>query len=278
MSPIIKNGHAPASPKRPSSPSTTPNMALGLAIQIARKYLFLDTRRKAIAYFVLVGVLSIIPSFITLSEDHYWVQKHNIFNQYGTKMGWFWTLIIVGPFIWYSSKMHHRNNDRVFIDIMRLFVATFLWYVCTNGFHKFSQLTSRCDKSVKWNRSQCSENGGTWVPGFDISGHCFLLIYSILIICEESSSFRQWSQLKCGNSEREKNEFKLNVHIVQGTFVAMLVLHLFWDVQLVISVLYYHIFIDKVLGAVFAIGCWFITYHMLFPSGFLASPISRKKK
>ena len=33
----------------------------------------------------------------------------------------------------------------------------------------------------------CLANEGKWRAGFDISGHCFLLIYLIMIIVEEVS-------------------------------------------------------------------------------------------
>lgn len=48
-------------------------------------------------------------------------------------------------------------------------------------------MTGHCHGSKLSPRSTCSIDGGKWVPGFDISGHCFILIYSILIMCEEVS-------------------------------------------------------------------------------------------
>lgn len=54
-------------------------------------------------------------------------------------------------------------------------------------FVNFERMTGHCHGSEISSRSSCREDGGKWVPGFDISGHCFILIYSSLMICEEVS-------------------------------------------------------------------------------------------
>ncbi|VDM77437.1 unnamed protein product [Strongylus vulgaris] len=104
--------------RRPTTPST-----------IARKFLFIDPKRKALACLAFVSLLSVIGSFITLDDNYYLVQKHSILNQYGVKLGWMWTCFVVGPFIWFASRAHHRDKDKSIIDILRLAVATGVWYI-----------------------------------------------------------------------------------------------------------------------------------------------------
>lgn len=82
--------------------------------------------------------------------------------------------------------------------------------------------------------------------GFDISGHCFLMVYSMLIMSEEAKAFRNWSQVGQGLQEAARGEHEMTTRVVQFSFVGMFVLSLIWIKQLFISTLYYHIWYDKV--------------------------------
>ncbi|VDO52428.1 unnamed protein product [Haemonchus placei] len=182
--------------------------SLRTRLMVARRFLFIDPKKKAVAFLAFVALLSLVSSFVTLDNSLYIVQKHSVFNQYGVKLGWMWTCFTVGPFIWFSSRAHHRTDS-------------------------FGGSGIRCD-IIRYSRTMCKEKGGVWIPGFDISGHCFLLIYSMLVMAEEIK-------------------------------------------QLAISILYYHIMIDKIAGALVAIFWWYTTYHILYPNGFLQPPIHRTK-
>ncbi|WKX90950.1 hypothetical protein Q1695_009637 [Nippostrongylus brasiliensis] len=266
--------------RRPVLRSSAPNIVLGIGIQLARRWLFIDPKKKAATILACVTILSAVGSFITFDENVYIIQKHSVFNQYGVKLGWMWTCFVVGPFIWFASRAHYRDKHKAVIDIMRLGVATACWYFSVMQFNRVLQWTSRCDLSIRYSRSQCKEKGGVWIPGFDISGHCFLLIYSMLIMAEEAHAFREWNQVvhrddDSGVVMRERQEKR--VKLAQYFIVGMLVLNIIWIKQLTISVLYYHIMIDKIAGAIVAILCWYITYHILYPAGFLQQPIHRVK-
>lgn len=58
---------------------------------------------------------------------------------------------------------------------------------------RYEQHTAQCYGAEHAQRHTCDLEGGKWVPGFDISGHTFLLIYCILIICEEV--FFNWNYI-----------------------------------------------------------------------------------
>ncbi|KHJ91311.1 hypothetical protein OESDEN_08827 [Oesophagostomum dentatum] len=172
-----------------------------------------------------------IGSYITLDDSYYLVQKHSILNQYGVKLGWMWTCFVCGPFIWLASRAHHRDKDKSIIDILRLAVATGVWYISVWQFHRIMEWTSRCDLSIRYSRMQCKEKGGVWIPGFDISGHCFLMIYSMLVMAEEANAFREWNQVvhrddDSGLMMREKQERRTK--LAQYFVVAMLVLNIVW--------------------------------------------------
>ena len=43
----------------------------------------------------------------------------------------------------------------------------------------------------------------------------------------------------------------------------------FQFIQVCISVIYYHDFLEEVSGTLVAVVCWFVTYKILYPSGLL---------
>ncbi|CAJ0571335.1 unnamed protein product, partial [Mesorhabditis spiculigera] len=258
-------------------PVQTPNFVLGMLIQVARRILFVNVRLKAAAHFLGVILLSIVSHYVMTTDEHLLEMKFSYFNQYGVKLGWFWTCAVVGPYIWYSSKLHHKDGDRVWVDMLRLGMATLMWYTHLHVFHWIRESTSRCDKSVRFSRDECSTNGGVWIPGHDFSGHCFLLIYSILIVSEEASSYRQWQQLDAGVGPTARKQFAFDSLIAQVFFVLMCVLHICWDFQLLRSCIYYHTFLDKFVGAAGGVFAWAFTYRFLYPNGFLCMPIHRRK-
>ncbi|VDM42986.1 unnamed protein product [Toxocara canis] len=238
----------------------------GIAIQVGRKYLLMKPEKKVIAYLTIVVALSLFAAYMPLSDRHYFVQKENALNKYGVKLGWFWTCFVVGPFVWYAARAHGKDPQGAIVDLGRIVIATGFWYFCTNGFVAFEQMTGHCHGALSSSRSTCRSDGGKWVPGFDISGHCFILIYSILIICEESASFRQLQAARKKYTQSEPKAIDNYVSIARFFFLLMLILHLLWDFELLISVLYYHHLFHKLMGALVAVVCWFVTYRAWYPA------------
>ncbi|GMS98788.1 hypothetical protein PENTCL1PPCAC_20963 [Pristionchus entomophagus] len=260
----------------PRAGGNQPSTAVGILLGIASVYLSIPTRKKAMFYLVWIAVLSVVSALYDFDTAHsYWTQKHNIFNQYGVKIGWFWTLACVGPFIWYSSRGAHPDKDRSLWDISRLVGATGLWYFTVQVFHRILYATSRCDVGgLTLGRSECSVKGGKWLLGLDISGHCFLMLFSMLIISSEAPALRAFLK----TSRDRPDHTKQYQQAVNASFIAMFALHLFWDFQLVISCLYYHIMFDKVAGGATAVGCWVIIYRILARRGIFPLPAGTEKQ
>ncbi|EJW82119.1 hypothetical protein WUBG_06970 [Wuchereria bancrofti] len=211
----------------------------GISIHVARKYLYLRTDRKAIFHLLAVFVLSLFAAYVPLPNHYYFVKKNNILNSYFVKLGWFWTCVAVCPFIWYISTAIGQSMSGIMKNLSRMVIATTIWYYCTHSFVVFEQMTGLCHGSKLSPRSSCAVDGGKWIPGFDISGHCFILIYSSLIICEEALAFR-------------------NITTVHRTRKMPS------DFELLISVLYYHHIYHKMMGALIAVLCWYFTYHIWY--------------
>uniref|UniRef100_A0A915PVH3 Uncharacterized protein n=1 Tax=Setaria digitata TaxID=48799 RepID=A0A915PVH3_9BILA len=246
----------------------------GISVQFARKYLYLRTDRKAVFHFLAVFLLSIFAALIPLPDHYYFVKKNNILNSYFVKLGWFWTCVVVCPFIWCISIAVGQGVSGIVQNLSRMIIATIIWYYCTHAFVVFEQMTGHCHGSKLSSRSSCAVDGGRWIPGIDISGHCFILIYSTLIICEESLAFRS---ITVAHRIRMKAPVK-NENLIRIFFLSMCLLHLLWDFELLISVLYYHHLYHKVMGALVAILCWYFTYHIWYRKvGFPPSPLQTYK-
>uniref|UniRef100_A0A0R3RFM6 FIT family protein n=1 Tax=Elaeophora elaphi TaxID=1147741 RepID=A0A0R3RFM6_9BILA len=232
----------------------------GILIQFARKYLYIRTDRKAVFHLLAVFLLSLFAAFVSLPDHYYFVKKNNILNSCFVKLGWFWTCVVVCPFIWYISTAVGQGMSGIIQNLSRMVIATTIWYYCTHAFVTFEQITGHCRGSKLSSRTSCAADGGKWVPGFDISGHCFILIYSSLIICEEALAFRTITVThRTRGLSLVKNENRIRIF-----FICMCALHLLWDFELLISVLYYHHIYHKVMGALIAVLCWYFTYHVWY--------------
>lgn len=218
---------------------------------------------------VAVLILSAFAAYFPLPDHYYFVQKSNFLNQYGVKLGWFWTCFVVCPFVWCTSRARRKNPQNSLADLCRVIIATGFWYFCTNGFITFEQMTGHCHGSKSSSRSACRTNGGKWVPGFDISGHCFILIYSILVMCEESLAFRNLPstpRLRSLHSQPDHYPIEGYTAIIKVFFFLTFVLHILWDFELLISILFYHHVYQKLVGSTIAVLCWFVTYRAWYPT------------
>ncbi|CAD5205857.1 unnamed protein product [Bursaphelenchus okinawaensis] len=273
---MSNNRGRPPPQRKLSSPTTATDVVFGVLVQISRKFLFISPAKKAIFHFLMILVLSIYSVYSTLPEV-YLAQKHNILNLYFTKIGWFWTLLVLVPFVSLTSYIHHNSIQTTFVHLMRLVVATGFWYICTHAFLHVEKVTGKClGMPDALNRHTCSHDGGKWVPGFDISGHAFILLYSILLMSEEAISFRHWPTTPLHNHishDYHRNQTKT----VQWLFIAIFALHCIWDIQLIVTSLYFHTISHKVIGSLFAIGAWIVTYRVWYPKEVLLSLPTRRK-
>lgn len=258
-------------------PTTAIDIAIELLTHAARKYFFLKTTRKAVIYFFGVSLLSILAEYLPLSDHYYITQKHNVFNQYGTKLGWFWTLLILAPFVCCAPLFRDGfSKARIIQSLIRLAINTGVWYYTTNAFVKFERATGRCYGAEQFSRSECNENNGKWMPGFDISGHCFILTFANMMISEEALAFRYWSASHPTNAnDRNENEAirkkrqsknEQRTHVVSMNFIILFFISLLWDFQLIITCLYYHTAIHKIMGTAFALIFWCAGYKFLYPN------------
>jgi len=124
----------------------------------------------------------------------------------------------------------------------------------------------------------------------DISGHCFLLVFSNLFIIEEGKAYLGWERIKdflrmeeyrriedakegketalskLKNEEylHLRYEYPKNTNMVRLAFCGMAVLSLFWDFMFLTTLLFHHLMIEKVVASGLAVLLWFALYKCLY--------------
>lgn len=261
-----------------------------MIVHICKKLLFYDTNLKIAVYLGTLFLLSLIADVISFPKT-YFSRSSNVFNQYFVKIGWFWTLFLTVPYVLLTSFICCCGKRRLMLTghLSRLVIATLSWYLWTTIFNVIETKYGRCSSRLFDNRISCLQNGHFW-NGFDISGHCFILIYSSLVMIEEAKAINGWEKIKDyirdENYTRSLNDKSISVNplknisaeelkilkmsydcvtpYVRALLIAIALLQLLWDIMLVSTILYYHIMIEKFISGVLAILTWFLTYRVWY--------------
>jgi len=262
-----------------------------LLLHVCKKYLFIETHVKIGLYLAITLILSIVKDILP-PIDTYMSAKHNLLNVVFVKWGWLWTLITLVPFVILTSYTYTCGTfNLVLKHVMRiLVVGTSVWFVCVRLFVHIEHLTGECwGKTSYKDKVSCKKFGHSWL-GFDISGHCFLLVYCNLLISEEIRTFKNWenigemlsknfkegsdnvfsplrklsvNQIEALQSSYEKQTPRIKVFLILLTLLSIL-----WEVMLIFTCLFFHSLLQKILGTLIAILCWYATYKMWFKSGY----------
>ncbi|KAF4526298.1 hypothetical protein B566_EDAN015213 [Ephemera danica] len=174
-------------------PATVQTILIMMVIHLCRKALFVDTGFKIAIYGGCLFILSLIADFIPMPKT-YLARTDNIFNVYFVKLGWGWTLLLTLPFIVLTSYTYCcGQRDRMIKHILRLLVATGMWYFWTSLFSYIEFNYGKCyiKSELYDSKKKCTNAGHVW-RGLDLSGHAFLLIYSTLVIIEEARAINGW--------------------------------------------------------------------------------------
>ncbi|PZC84188.1 acyl-coenzyme A diphosphatase FITM2 [Helicoverpa armigera] len=261
-----------------------------MIVHICKKILFFDTNLKIAVYLGALFLLSIVADVLTFPKT-YFSRSDNLFNQYFVKIGWFWTLFLTVPYVLLTSYTTCCGKRRIIATshLSRLLVATAFWYIWTTVFNMIETSYGRCNNKGFNNKISCLQEGHFW-NGFDISGHCFILIYSSLVMIEEAKAINGWERIKDyirdekyarsvddksasvnplkNISTDELTILKISYEnftpYVRAYLIAIALLQLLWDVMLVSTILYYHIMVEKFISGVIAVLTWFVTYRVWF--------------
>lgn len=274
-----------------AEPSSVGLILVTTLIHICKKSLLYDPKLKSVIYFGVIFVGSVIADVLPIPKT-YFSRSNNIFNRFFIKWAWGWLLTTAGPWIIMTAYTIGCGKRSVIIKhIVRLVIATVAWMIWMNIFHfietNYGQCLDTKDRSLQ-TKSKCLQAGKFW-SSLDISGHSFIIIYSSLILSEEAYSLVGWEGIRDFIMNEEYNRkssteasngclrnlsdedldflkkaYKALTPYLRGIFIVMTIQQIIWDVMLAATILYYHIMIEKFLGAVAAILTWYVTYYWLF--------------
>ncbi|THD25412.1 Fat inducing protein 1 [Fasciola hepatica] len=278
----------------PASPLHVFNLLLFTTF---RKPIFVDTNTKAGIYLCIAAGGSLLFDFVR-APPSYFSNKYNLLNQAFVKWGWGWTCIMLSTFVIFSSFIYTASNVKLMrAHILRIVIGTGCWYSVTGFLSFVHDLTGHCqptnltlNNEVRpMRRTLCHKAGGVWI-GFDISGHCFLLVLANLWIMEELQCMQHWPRLAGllkpfdQHSEAEvvpgsvarygvtadqwktaRSAFRRLTGAVRAIFTFTACLSMIWDFMFLMTIIYFHTMPSKLFGTVIAVACWFVCYRVVFP-------------
>ncbi|OAD76504.1 hypothetical protein PHYBLDRAFT_100611, partial [Phycomyces blakesleeanus NRRL 1555(-)] len=182
----------------------------------------------------------------------YFSLKHNVFNKYFVKIGWFWVTVVYLPYLALVLSKRKFDSQRFAQGILRYVVATTYWYLMTQSFfgpsiidRVFVATGGHCSSKIYKNgsdtivaydnifqQSSCRRLGGNWTGGHDVSGHCVMLIHASLFLWEELS----WVFWSVPTFQRIRSQGGLEWFSILSVFS---LLGLWWWMVLMTSV-YFH--------------------------------------
>ena len=234
---------------------------------------------------LLLSIVLLGSSLCTyeLSPDSSLSDRYNPLNVYLVKLSWGWTLICIVPTVLVTSFLYSGLNYQVILrHFGRLGVAHLIWMSITSLFVLIDSYTGVCsdtDSEAILGRSECIKRGHRWA-GFDISGHIFLLTYCIYVITEECANIKLevWGEydgaLHFENHVVDKltdnmkqvlpQAHRLSSYFIDKLEILALTEILLWTVMVTATSLYFHSFAEKVLGYLFGVVSWYVTYRLLY--------------
>lgn len=149
---------------------------------------------------------------------------------------------------------------------------------------KYTEACTHKSIKLKLTKKECYNKDNHMYHSFDISGHSYLLTYCVLIMMEESKEILHflclgrylhgapkdsteevtWPKFEEKEAKSLKPRFTILSPLVVIGFVCVVVLCLLWDFMLIVTTVYYHSFLEKVIGTILAVSMWYMLYRRLF--------------
>ena len=225
---------------------------------------------RAVIYIVATIFLSQLCDLSTNSKS-YFANQNNALNLYFVKFSWGWTLLILGScsiITVFKCKTNMKTTAIELIKILaRLAIATLVWYCGTGLFLTIEEHTGVCGIPKYHDKVSCKKNGFFW-NGFDISGHCFLLVWCNLVITEEVHKLFECKNVK-GSNLNSFDTFEKTINDIQSNIVTLIFrslscLIVLWDLMIISTNIFFHTALEKLLGTLIAIIFWIFTYKLIY--------------
>jgi hypothetical protein len=274
MPPEIKRRRSLKSKKSLPEDPTIKGFFFMIILFVLKKCVYTPTHIKIGIYMVALLIGSVLKDF-KMVPTTYFSLKSNIFNLYFVKLGWAWTLLVSIPWIVLTSCVYSAGKrSTIGMHLTRTLIATVIWFIFTSIFEYIDVNTGRCANGVYKTKWECKKNKENWIESFDISGHTFILMHSLFYLLEEIKIFYIWDNIKnevrkdeeelSEKAKRVKLWFNKLTPFIKINFILISILTLLWEIMLLATFLYFHTTIHKLIAAIAAIVCWFLTYKTFY--------------
>ncbi|CAF2036611.1 unnamed protein product [Rotaria magnacalcarata] len=243
-----------------------------LIVAFCRRIIFAPPTLKILVYFFLIIIGPFLKDFHVIPHTSLSSQA-NVPNKYISKIGWIWSILLLVPFVYLTSLIYTRGHYGLIIrHLIRLLIATTIWYIITFLFIRIEALTGMCKPNDKrqLTRQFCRSSRYQWQEG-----HTFFLLYALLVINEEVKLYGEnWKKLEDGNRSNSvntnisldlnQNRMKLFSLPIGILYIALALLTVLWEFMLLSTVIYIYNILHKLIAASFAVFFWFITYRIWY--------------
>ncbi|XP_078065071.1 fat storage-inducing transmembrane protein 1-like, partial [Mustelus asterias] len=171
---------------------------------------------------------------------------------------WSWTVLLAGGYILLLAYLSSGSLLTTLRHLSRLSVGTAVRLVCGRAFAWIEEVTGSCFQPTGQgllllegpnDQAGCLREGHLWL-GYRVSAESFLLTYASLVLAEELAAFRPY--LRC----RLPAGVPLRIiYLLAAIFL------LLWNALLLVSVVFFHQYSQKIVAASFAQLSWHLTYH-----------------
>nr|KAJ3418704.1 fat storage-inducing transmembrane protein 2 [Polyrhizophydium stewartii] len=217
--------------------------------------------------------------------------RRSFLNVYFVKAGWGWTSALLLPLAlarFLAAPAPAAAAPRLAAALARWAAATLYWAVLTQPllatplFDAVAAATGTCSApsnpaaaaAAAASPTACRRIGGSH-SGVDVSGHCFLLIHSSLVIFEElravlvaaSRSHPDRAPGPASPPAPLAAAAQIALHALPAALALLLAL---WCFMLAITALYFHSLAEKLLGCAFGLAFWLAFYVVIGPAAFPA--------
>jgi hypothetical protein len=174
--------------------------------------------------------------------------------------GWFISCFTIITLMIYKHYQFRRGT--INFDSIVWTLANVYWFVLTRTFVFIAERFGDCSQATYRSLKECRISGGRW-NGFDISGHCFLIVFASVLILEELLEITNFFTIRVEKPSSSRNRKcstqsdSCNMKWISLCWWSCLVL-VVWYILLVQTSLYYHTMAEKIIGTIFGLAFWWI--------------------
>ena len=232
------------------------------------QYMVLWTPEVKLLIVWLIFLLgSFVHDFFPLPAS-YFSNKKNLFNVIFVKKGWGWTCGLSFLFISMNVIRQKADIKTFFKCLMRLVYGTLMWFALTTSFEHIENWTGHCEGDRgKATKLACSTARSIW-KGFDISGHCFLLTFCILLINSEleaatvNNKVAKEEPTELWNRRQKKIGRAVLDGAIDSLSIVLTFLMIQWEIMLFFTCTYFHTVHQKLLGTIIGMASWYLIYKV----------------